>query len=275
MSRKKSVKRSIVKNLNAENGWIALTWEDMERWAGSRSVSRGRSYQQQGRVHDLAISQEGHLLASVQGGERYVVAVELKGGRKTPVRSNRNAHVRWATVDANTPSPSWPPICKPWPTGNIPLAAPNNRRWEKLTAGVNDQDDYDEDFENGFDDDFEEHDDDDDEEEIDLKVPPARKQTKQTEQSKRHTKIDWDEKIRNHIRQKSPEELADLLDSLVQRYSELREEFREQIALGEGDVNRLVAQARKELRTDFGNRVAESLVGRGAYAGLQRFQASS
>src|SRR5437762_14337334 len=25
--------------------WAALTWEDLERWAGDRSVARGRAYQ--------------------------------------------------------------------------------------------------------------------------------------------------------------------------------------------------------------------------------------
>lgn len=57
-----------------------------------------------------------------------------------------------------------------------------------------------------------------------------------------------DEKIRRHIDAKSREELAALVWSLTERYPELREEFRERIALGEGDVDRLVALARQELR---------------------------
>jgi uncharacterized Zn finger protein len=56
-----------------------------------------------------------------------------------------------------------------------------------------------------------------------------------------------DEKIRRHIHGMGREELAELVCSLAERYSELKEEFRERIALGEGDVDRLVAQARKEL----------------------------
>jgi len=55
-----------------------LTWDDLEEWAGSRSVSRGRSYQRQGRVRDLAISEDGCLLATVDGGDRYVVRVRLQ-----------------------------------------------------------------------------------------------------------------------------------------------------------------------------------------------------
>jgi uncharacterized Zn finger protein len=57
----------------------------------------------------------------------------------------------------------------------------------------------------------------------------------------------WDEKIRQHIFAKGREELAELVWLLTQRFDELRDEFRERILLGEGDVDRLVAQARKEL----------------------------
>ena len=57
-----------------------------------------------------------------------------------------------------------------------------------------------------------------------------------------------DEKIRKHIGAKSREELVALVWSLTERFPELREEFRDRIALGEGDVDRLVTEARKELR---------------------------
>ena len=59
---------------------------------------------------------------------------------------------------------------------------------------------------------------------------------------------EWDEKIKRLIRGKSREELAEEVLALVRRYPELREEYRERIALSEGDVDRLVAEARRELR---------------------------
>jgi uncharacterized Zn finger protein len=55
------------------------------------------------------------------------------------------------------------------------------------------------------------------------------------------------EKIRKLIDAKSREELAELVWSLTLRFPELREEFCERIALGEGDADRLIAEARKEL----------------------------
>ena len=57
-----------------------------------------------------------------------------------------------------------------------------------------------------------------------------------------------DERIRKHIEAKSRDELVELLWSLTLRLPEVQEEFREHIALSEGDVGRLLANARKELR---------------------------
>jgi hypothetical protein len=39
------------------SGWAALTWDDLDAWAGSHSVSRRRSYERQGRVQNLAVSE--------------------------------------------------------------------------------------------------------------------------------------------------------------------------------------------------------------------------
>ena len=53
----------------------ALTWNDLTDWAGSKIVSRGKNYQRQGRVSDLAVTDEGVLVAWVEGTERYATRV--------------------------------------------------------------------------------------------------------------------------------------------------------------------------------------------------------
>jgi len=53
-----------------------LTWDDLEKWAGSRIVGRGRSYRNQGRVSDLAVTADGSLIASVRGSKRYITRVD-------------------------------------------------------------------------------------------------------------------------------------------------------------------------------------------------------
>jgi uncharacterized Zn finger protein len=58
-----------------------LTWNNLEEWAGSRIADRGRRYQQQGRVTDLAVTDDSALLGWVQGSEKYATKVIMdKGG---------------------------------------------------------------------------------------------------------------------------------------------------------------------------------------------------
>lgn len=57
-----------------------LTWEAIEEWAGSRSLSRGRSYQRSRRVDQLAFTPAGQLIATVLGGEKYTTLVEFREG---------------------------------------------------------------------------------------------------------------------------------------------------------------------------------------------------
>ncbi len=54
-----------------------LTWDDLEEWAGNRIVSRGRSYRNQGRVSDLAVTADGTLIATVRGSNIYVTRVDM------------------------------------------------------------------------------------------------------------------------------------------------------------------------------------------------------
>jgi uncharacterized Zn finger protein len=79
---------------------------------------------------------------------------------------------------------------------------------------------------------------DDDDADLDDPVIPRKAETKRDR---------WDEKIRQHIESKSREELAALACDLVDRYPDLKDEFRERIALGEGDADRLIAEARREI----------------------------
>ncbi len=54
-----------------------LSWADLDQWAGSRIVSRGRSYQRQGRVRELARTQDDGLIGWVEGSERYATKVVM------------------------------------------------------------------------------------------------------------------------------------------------------------------------------------------------------
>ncbi|MGA2501413.1 MAG: SWIM zinc finger family protein [Tepidisphaeraceae bacterium] len=209
------------------NGWASLTWDILDQWAGSRSVSRGRAYQKQGRVTDLAMSDSGRLLATVAGGERYTTSVWLNAGKTgrerieskctCPVGYNGCKHavaVVAAYLDLLAHEKE------------VAVADAEDPRWGRLSG---------EDLESESDAE-DEIEDDEDESEAAKPAKPHRART------------DWDQKIRQHIEAKSREELAEFVWSLTERFPELREEFQERIALGEGDVDRLLKQARQELR---------------------------
>ena len=55
-----------------------LTWNDLEEWAGRKVVSRGKNYQRQGRVRELAVTEENGLIAWVDGTERYATQVIMQ-----------------------------------------------------------------------------------------------------------------------------------------------------------------------------------------------------
>jgi uncharacterized Zn finger protein len=157
------------------------------------------------------------------GGSRYVVSVWMNDDKDNPIESKCICPVGYdgckhaVAVVAEY-------LDQLGRNEEVPVAQEDDPRWDKLNSDNRDDE---------FDDDEI-----DDEEADDVK--PARVKPG------RQTHDDWDEKIRQHIFAKSREDLADLVWSLTQRFSELRDEFRERIALGEGDVDRLIAQARKE-----------------------------
>jgi uncharacterized Zn finger protein len=231
--RRTATKNKSKRSLN--DGWATLSWDDLTEWAGPRSVSRGRAYQSQRRVDDLAISEDGWLLASVNGGERYAVTVwcdpeRKKGGAlysrcTCPVGADGCKHA--VAVVAEYLELLREEV-------EIPAADEDDERWAMLSG---------EDDEAGDDvDDADDLDSDDD------AVVDQPRRAPSSETGKRARQI-ADDKIRKHIDAKSREELVALLWSLTERFPELREEFRDRIALGEGNVDRLVMQARKELKS--------------------------
>ena len=63
--------------------YAGLTWEDLEDWAGTTIVGRGRTYQRNSSVSDLGITPEGALIAYVLGSARYVTQVAIQDGDLT------------------------------------------------------------------------------------------------------------------------------------------------------------------------------------------------
>jgi uncharacterized Zn finger protein len=190
-------------------------------------------------VKDLAVSPDGELLATVVGGDRYAVTVAHGAGRRSAsLKSSCTCPVGYdgckhavATVAEYLEALA--------EGREVPIAGDDDPRWEQIeTRDAGDDDDWD-------DEEDEPWPDEDDEDE-----PPSSVSRRVTRKASRRGKaaVDWDAKIEKEIRAKSREELADLVCSLTRRFPELYQEFRERIALREGDVTRLVQEARAEIR---------------------------
>jgi len=67
------------KKKNSKNPFSSLTWFDLELWAGSKILSRGKSYQRAGYVNELCITKAGELIAWVEGTLLYATIVWING----------------------------------------------------------------------------------------------------------------------------------------------------------------------------------------------------
>jgi len=57
-----------------------LTWDDLEDWFDDAIIDRGHKYQEQDRVSDLAVTDNGDLVAWVSGTLQYATTVEITDG---------------------------------------------------------------------------------------------------------------------------------------------------------------------------------------------------
>ncbi len=64
---------------DSSNIFRTLTWGDLAEWAGAKTLSRGKRYQREGRVRDLACLPYGDLIAWVAGTGRYATTVSTDG----------------------------------------------------------------------------------------------------------------------------------------------------------------------------------------------------
>ncbi|QDV35164.1 SWIM zinc finger family protein [Tautonia plasticadhaerens] len=222
--------------------WVDLTWDHLDRWAGSRSVERGRSYERGGRVSGLSITADGSLLAWVDGTYRYATTVSLAGtGAKPLLESSCTCPVGFACKHAVAVVASY--LDAVASGEDVPVADEDDDRWAELESGGYTGDEWDA---YGADDDPWEEDDPDDE-----PAPPRRRGRKARgvgAKGKGEGGSAWDAKIERHIRSKSEEELADLVLALTKRFPELYRELKDRVALQDGDADLLVAETRREIR---------------------------
>lgn len=220
----KAKQRRTAKKQSASEGdaWSMLTWDDLDEWAGTRTVSRGRSYQRNGRVKQLSISDHSTLLAWVYGGDRYACRVDLdvtKRRRPDRITSECSCPVGLAckhavaviveyleAVQAGTP---------------VPGVSDDDPRLALIEGRVDEVDD----------DDWADE-------------PRARRRG-----PRKNTKKISDHDIRNHLASKSPDELVDLVMRVSDRDPEVRKALVDECALAGGRYDELLSEARSEMRS--------------------------
>lgn len=73
-----------------QSDFAQLTWDDLTIWAGSTSLSRGKSYKNQ--VQDLNMTEDGGIIAWVQGSELYATNVMIDSSGKLSASCSCPSH---------------------------------------------------------------------------------------------------------------------------------------------------------------------------------------
>ncbi len=209
--------------------WQKLTWEDLADWAGSRTVSRGRGYQQNGYVRALCVSGTGVLLAWVRGGRRYATRVHLDLTRDR----------RWDRIVSRCSCPMGV-ACKHAVAvvleyletvekgADVPEAPEADERWTILEL------DDDGPWEDAGDEDHA-----DEEGPWEAPGPFTR--------SRRRRGSGWED-LRSFLETKTSEELAEIIMRFCEAHPELRKGLEDERRATGGEFSELLREARREMR---------------------------
>jgi len=204
-----------------EKKFKSLTWTDIQAWAGSKIMSRGKNYQQYKYVEKLAQTSDGELIAWVRGTQRYATRVAVKGGKLT----------------ASCNCPYWT-VCKHAVAVVLEYLAvvKTGKKIEKtektdsrlnLALKVLDDEDY-------YEDDYDEDEYDEDEYEENFSETPSKKSSE-------------DASLKAFLKKKTKAELVDLVLELAECYSSVQEALQDSRKLADGSAKSVLEDIRKEL----------------------------
>ncbi len=195
--------------------WKKLTWGDLTDWAGSRTVTRGKSYQENGYVTGLCVSEAGVLLAWVQGGRRYATRVHLdltRRRRSHRIMSRCSCPVGVACKHAVAVVLEYLHAIEEG--ADVPEAPEGDERWAVL--GLEDDGLWEE----------------------------SRILIRRRGGSGRAS-----DDLRSFLRTKSPEELVDIIMGFCDDHPELRKTLEDERRATGGEFSELLREARREIRS--------------------------
>ncbi len=209
-----------------------LTWDDLEEWAGTKIVSRGKSYLNA--MNDLRRTPDGKLVAWVSGTHRYATLAKMDESGQ--LSSNCTCPYSWGPCKhAVAVILAYLEAVKK--KQNVPVTSPNDERLLK-TSEEEPLDPFDEwdDDEDNWDDDEEEFGKDDLEE---VKIP--------TESRKRRRASEQSRDLREYLAGMSKDALVDFISDLAHRHEEVHETISDKMRLERGSTGRIVASIRQEI----------------------------
>ncbi len=217
-----------------ESGFAQLTWDDLSTWAGSTSLSRGKSYKNQ--VQDLNMTKDGGIIAWVQGSELYATSVSIDSSGKLSASCSCPSH--WNPCKHSVALVlSFLDALKS--KQGVPEASANDRRFrlieEKKSGRTSDwyQDDEEEDVDLesvGFSQESAEQDD------SDLPEPPRRS-------GKTHKAS----VVRRKIESMSKDQLVEFVVNLINEYPEIGARIEEEEDVRGGRISKTVRSIRSEI----------------------------
>jgi uncharacterized Zn finger protein len=209
-----------------------LTWQDLDEWAGSRVVGRGKSYRHA--VEDLCTTADGCLLAWVQGGSRYATLVSLNpAGRLASVCT-----CPYGTACKHAVAMVLVYLEAAKAGKGVPLAAAEDERLD-LIAELQDEEDLD----SGDGDGDPDEDDNEGEDEGAVAVPAVRARRG----ASRRPSADPAAAVRAYLESLSPAALLELVRELANRFPEVQQHLAARVVLQSGDVAKLIASTRREI----------------------------
>lgn len=228
------------------NPFTALTWDDIQAWAGPSIVSRGTSYQRSNRVQKLARTASGGILAWVQGTSRYATQVDIIKKKLTASCTcpyggtcKHAVAVVLSYLEGLKNQKEIPVAAEDDPrcaliTKAAEAAVAMRRTWESQGYDEEDEDNYD-DADNEED---EENDNEEDEE------PTVRKRVVAT-----RPPTPASDGATMYLEQQSKEDLITLLKELMRQHPDVRQAIVDRANLLSGEAKKLVSIVRKEIRT--------------------------
>ena len=203
----------------------SLRWEDVENWAGSRIVARGRSYLESRAVQDLKRAEDGALVAWVQGSRRYATRVRIEG------RKNLQSECTcpyWTTCKhaVAVVLEYLEKIKNKKAIGRVEEDDPRLLRLDAINEGFGEPGEFD----------LEEHEEDREEEE-NVETGSRSSRSRQPRSSS----------LRAHLQKQTKAELVALVAELAEAHDEVRRSLEDRRVLASGRTDKILQTVRREI----------------------------